>query len=320
MPLPATTAQVAFAPHRETDRWLPESPRRIALQGRPALAWVNIQTAADATQGHIHIGFLDSGERRRLSLPARPGFILPSEMPDTLIVGLEKAVGMLNLIRGHWTPFARIHDTHPRTIINDGEVMPGGRGILFGTKDTLFREPLAHLYYLSFPDQFLSPIADGFVCSNGKVILPLGDDALVFDIDSPRKLVERYFLDSAARRLTRDGTALDLRDAEGLPDGMVDCGDGTVIIAFFNPDRGGDGVARRYRLNTGEALEEWITPGSPRVTCPLLIEHQDQVKLVLTTAVEGMSNDLRQDSPNAGSLFIAETGLKSVPPVDPVRI
>ena len=38
------------------------------------------------------------------ALPARPGFLLPSEIPDTLFVGLEKALGLLNLSKGIWTP------------------------------------------------------------------------------------------------------------------------------------------------------------------------------------------------------------------------
>ena len=44
------------------------------------------------------------------------------------------------------------------------------------------------------------------------------------------------------------------------------------------------GRAVRYRLGTGEMIEEWLTSGSPRVTCPLLVSRPDGVTLVLTTA------------------------------------
>jgi sugar lactone lactonase YvrE len=320
MAITPSIAQVAHTPQRESDRYLPESPRWISLEGRPAMAWVNIQSGADSNHGHVHIGFLDNGERRRFSLPARPGFLLPSEVPDTVIIGLEKAVGMLNLKRGNWIPLARIPDDRPRTIINDGQIVPGGRAILFGTKDVRFEDPIGHLYLMTFPDQQVVAVADGMICSNGKVIRPLGDDAIVFDIDTPRKLIERYFLDLGKRQLTRDGIALDFRKEEAFPDGMVDCGDGSIIVAFYNPFRGGDGFARRYRVNSRERVEEWTIPGSPRVTCPMLMKHDGRVKVVFTTAVEGMPDAMRRLSPNAGALFIANTALSDCPEPEVVHL
>ncbi|CAN5430119.1 SMP-30/gluconolactonase/LRE family protein [soil metagenome] len=320
MSIPRTIAQVAFTPKGEADRYLPESPRIVQVDGRAALCWINIQTGPNATTGSVHIGFLDNGERRRFGLPARPGFILPCEIPNTLVVGLEKTIGMLNLARGAWTPLAKITDTRARTIINDGEVLPGGHGIVFGTKDVSFLESIAHLYLMTLPDQQISVLADDMLCSNGKILLNLGQDAILFDIDTAKKLVERYYLDVGKHQLIRDGIAIDLRDDPAFPDGMVDCGDGSVIIAFYNPNCGGDGVARRYRLSGGELVEEWIIPGSPRVTCPLLFKHQDQIKVLFTTAVEGMPADMRATSPNAGALFIASTTLTSIPDVDVVRL
>jgi sugar lactone lactonase YvrE len=90
---------------------------------------------------------------------------------------------------------------------------------------------------------------------------------------------------------------------------MVDAGDGTVIIAFYNPAPVEVGRAIRFDLHTGEATEEWTTPGSPRVTCPLLVERDGQVRLVLTTATEGMPDRDRRRCPAAGDLFWAETKL-----------
>ena len=55
-----------------------------------------------------------------------------------------------------------------------------------------------------------------------------------------------------------------------------------------------------FDLETGEAVHRWVTPGSPRVTCPLLVNRPDGVKVILTTADEGMSNDVRAASPAAG--------------------
>ena len=110
------------------------------------------------------------------------------------------------------------------------------------------------------------------LCSNGKVFASDERGLILYDIDTPTRKVVRYRLDVAARTATPDGVALDLADQVGFPDGMCDCGDGTVIVAFYNPDFAEAGRAVRFNLATGEAVEEWTTPGSPRVTCPLLVK------------------------------------------------
>lgn len=316
--VPTRSARLLVAGDLEADKFLPEGPRLVTLYGRSALVWVNIQTAVDSSRGAIHAFFFDNSERRRWQLPARPGFVLPTDAPDTVFVGLEKALGTLNLASGLWTPFAKLPDTNPRTIINDGEIVPGGRGILFGTKDTSFSEPIAHLYHFQLDHHQLSVLASGQTCSNGKVFADGG--RTLFDIDTPRKVVARYRFDPERCTLSEDGIAIDLRSHEAFPDGMCDSGHGTVIIAFYNPHRGGAGFAERYRLADGVLLERIETPGSPRVTCPLLIEQSGRVKLILTTATEGMPDNLRSTSPHAGQIFIADTLLPDAPTHELVRL
>jgi sugar lactone lactonase YvrE len=213
-----------------------------------------------------------------------------------------------------------IPDDHPRTIINDAEIVPGGKAIVFGTKDTQFKEPIAHLYLHTVDDNRLSVLADKQLCSNGKVFATDERGLILFDIDTPTRTVARYRLDVDARTATPDGTALDLSSHIGFPDGMCDCGDGTVIVAFYNPGFAEDGKAVRFSLTTGEALEEWTTPGSPRVTCPLLVKRPYGVKLILTTATEGMPKDMRAKCPNAGCLFIADTQFADCPQPEVVQL
>lgn len=314
--IPSTRAEVLYRQSSEADRFLPEGPRAITLEGRDALAWVNIQTTADSTHGDIHVRFSD-GEHRTYSQERRPGFLLPTDKPNCLLVGREKEIGILDLTVNHFTPLAAIDDTHPRTIINDGEIVPGGRAVVFGTKDVKFSEPIANLYLFTLDDRRIMTLAGRQTCSNGKVIREDDRGLLLFDIDTPKRNVVRYRLDLAGGRLHEPQVVLDLRDQTGFPDGMVDAGDGSIIIAFYNPDPVPDGRAVRFDLRTGTALEVWIVPGSPRVTCPLL--QQDRA-LILTTAVEGMPTNQRQISPAAGDLFIAMTTLKTVPQAEQVVI
>jgi sugar lactone lactonase YvrE len=318
--IPSTEARVLITADSEEDRFLPEGPQNVVVDGREALAWVNIQTAHDATRGAVHLRFWDTGECRKLPHPSRPGFLVPTDRPNVVFVGQGKEVGTLDLQSGEWVPLARIPDDDPRTIINDGRCVPGGRSVVFGTKDVRFQDPIAQLYLFTLEDRRVAVLADGQTCSNGKVFAREGHDLILFDIDTPRRSVMRYRLDLERRSLEAEGMAVNLQDVEGFPDGMVDAGERTAIIAIYNPFRGGAGRALRYDLISGGLMEEWITPGSPRVTCPLLLERGDSVNLVLTTAVEGMPKEQRRQSPEAGNLFIADTTLQRVPPAHVLHI
>jgi sugar lactone lactonase YvrE len=236
-------------------------------------------------------------------------------------VGLDKELRLCDVLNADWSPpLATIPDHNPRTIINDGNVVPGGKAIAFGTKDTEFKEPIANLYLYTVDDNRVSVLADKQTCSNGKVFARDSHGLILYDIDTPTRKVARYRLDVAARTATPDGIAVDVSNQTGFPDGMCDCGDGTAIIAFYNPDFAAAGQAIRFNLSTGGAIEKWTTPGSPRVTCPLLVKRPDGVKLILTTATEGMPAEMREKCPNAGCLFIADTSLSSCPEPEVVRL
>ena len=295
-------AKVWLTPERDEDRFLPEGPRALTLSGREAVAWVNIQTAADAVTGAIFARFWDTGEVLRFDLHDRPGFFLPTTRPDTLLLGAGKRLLLYKPLTREVEELATIPDASPRTIINDGEVVPGGRAVVFGTKDVNFAEPLGHLYLFATDSRRLTQVAGTMTCSNGKVLHRHLDRLDLWDIDTPRRDIRRFEvgLDPPAATATRD--RLDLSGEAGFPDGMCDAGDGTVIVAFYNPEPAAHGVAKRFRLADGAVLDEWRTPGSPRVTCPLLVRG----KLILTTAVEGMPADQRSACPHAGSLFIAD--------------
>ncbi len=315
-----TDAAVWLSPAREEDRFLPEGPRPVVVDGRDAVAWVNIQIGVDATGGEVHVRFWDTHERRFFALPKRPGFLLPTSRPGFVLLGLEKEVGFFDLARGFWQPLAAITDPDPRVIINDGEPVPGGGAVVFGTKDVRFAEPIAHLYMYTLADNRVTRIVDGMTCSNGKVFLPDADAAVLLDIDTPTKVVRRYRINVAEHTAALDGVALDLTGEAAFPDGMVGCGDDTVIVAYYDPTPAGHGRAVRYKLGSGEVVEEWRTPGSPRVTCPMLVQRPDGVRLLLTTATEGMPADQRAACPQAGSLFLAETRFRTAPPQQVLQV
>src|SRR5262249_1693240 len=153
-------------------------------------------------------------------LPARPGFLRPTDRPGVIFVGREKDLGTLDLATGEWQTLATIPDANPRTIINDGTVVPGGDAVVFGTKDLRFAARTAHLSLFTLADRHVTVLAAAQTCSNGKVFARNGDGLILYDIDTPRRVVSRYRFDVRRRTAMADGVAIDLRSIEGFPDGM----------------------------------------------------------------------------------------------------
>jgi sugar lactone lactonase YvrE len=107
---------------------------------------------------------------------------------------------------------------------------------------------------------------------------------------------------------------LDLNDVAAFPDGMVGTADGKgVIISFYNPEPAEAGETRYYDLDSQKCELVWETPKSPQNTCPLLIERDGKIQLVITTAVEHMTVERQAESTNAGALFIVETPFDVAP-------
>ena len=136
----------------------------------------------------------------------------------------------------------------------------------------------------------------------------------LLDIDTPTKQVVRYSLNVATGELSEPEVVVDLTSGDDFPDGMIATPDGqSVIIAFYNPNEVDFGAARQYSLQDGSLEAVWTVEKSPRVTCPQLVRIDGSVKLILTTADEGMTPEQQARHTNAGCLFIADTDFDDVP-------
>ncbi|HSG73095.1 MAG TPA: SMP-30/gluconolactonase/LRE family protein [Planctomycetaceae bacterium] len=298
-------ADVLFRPDTAELRHLPEGPIDL---GHGRFSWVGIQHGPESTVGSLNIFDLNTGENRHYPLDGRPGFAFPTENPAEFLIGLERRLIVFNIETGESRILTEgIDGDVAGTIINDGVDFP--EGVIFGTKELTFTQPIAGLYLWHKQQQKLSKLNGGQICSNGKVIHKTDWGHALLDIDTPTKKIVVYRVDVEQGTAPEPGTVLDLNDVPAFPDGMIMAPDQNgAIISFYNPEDADYGETRHYSLETGECLTIWRTPKSPRATCPLLIEHDGKTKIVITTAVEGMSEEKqRQVSPNAGCLFAAET-------------
>jgi sugar lactone lactonase YvrE len=303
--------EVLFRPEHDELRFLPEGPYPC---GSGKFSWVAIQHGGEARVGSLNVFDLKTRQNRTYELPGRPGFAFPTTQNDAFVIGLERTLGIFDAEDSEWSVFATNIDQEVEgTIINDGIVYD--EGLIFGCKDLQFREKKAGLYLWRRRDRGLFCLRNDQVCSNGKSLLTLGGRPTLLDIDSPTKTVVAYPIDLKAPRLGEPKVVIDLRDGDGVPDGMVITADEkSAIVALYNPNDAPYGEARQYSLATGKLEAVWHTDGSPQVTCPALVEIDGKVKLVLTTAVEHMPPERQAKHPNAGCIFISDTPFDRAPP------
>ncbi len=292
-------------PDTDELRYLPEGPYSLA---ESLISWVGIQHGPDSTVGSLNRYDLDSGENESFELPGRPGFAFPCSTGNKFVVGCERSLGIFDIARRSWAPFCEGIDSDvDNTIINDG--MAYENNLIFGTKDLEFATKKAGLYLWRGNDEQLIRLRNDQICSNGKAIRQGASGLELIDIDSPTRQVVVYPIDIDAGVLGEATVLLDLTADPAVPDGAVLTPDGSgLIVSMFNPNIADHGETRLYDLSTGELLITWQAPGSPQNTCPALVRHDGSLQLIITTAIEHMSDEAKQQCPNAGRLFLADTG------------
>ncbi|MFM9066524.1 MAG: SMP-30/gluconolactonase/LRE family protein [Planctomycetota bacterium] len=308
-------ARLLYRPESAELRFLPEGPYPL---GDGVFSWVAIQHGAAATTGSLHLFHLQTGQNERYDLPGRPGFAFPiecpaGEIPHQFVVGLERHVGCFDLRTREFTPWVGPVDAAvENTIINDGVLCEGG--VLFGCKDLKFATKKAGLYLLANDRQTLHTLRRDQICSNGKQLVRRDNQWLLLDIDSPTKMVVGYPINLQTGAIGEPQMVLDLTAGPSFPDGMELTPDAqSIIISFYDPRDVPHGETRQYRIANGQLEALWRTPRSPRATCPRLIPSAGKLHLVITTAVEDMSDSQLQTHDQAGCLFIADTSFTSRP-------
>ncbi|MGA3241864.1 MAG: SMP-30/gluconolactonase/LRE family protein [Bryobacteraceae bacterium] len=317
-------AQSCFEPASEELRYLPEGPRVLRNHpGGALLGWVAIQHAANLREGSINVLDLASRQNKSFPLPGRPGFFAETARPGVVLVGLERRLVYVDLLTGNLEdPGIQVTDDE-RVIVNDGLAVDGG--VLFGTKHLEFNLPIAALYFFDSATRRVHTVLGGETCSNGKILRRSADSATLIEIDSTPKTITRYRLDAALEHVLEQSLVTAADALPAIPDGLRPSPGGedgpggeSVIVAFYNPGAVADGVAQQLRLSDGTVLCEWRIPGSPRVTCPEFVEVEGKVKLVFTTAVEGMPAATRRLAFGAGNLYIADTPFQQMPALPPL--
>lgn len=300
-------AEPLSIPDTPSLRYLPEGP--MALKDH-VVSWVGIQHGADSLIGSLNVLDLKNMKNESYELPGRPGFAFPTTENDLFVIGCERSLGLFHLQDHSWKVLCEgVDQAVQNTIINDGWAV--GDQLIFGTKDLEFATQKAGLYLYHGSTGQLKQLRADQICSNGKAILTdQENNAHLLDIDSPTRKLVSYPIDLVKGQLGEAKVVIDFEGDPAVPDGAVLTPDGTgVVVSMFRPEAAAYGETRLYDLQTGELRVVWQTNGSPQNTCPAFVRVDGDLKLLITTAVENMSEEDQQQCPNAGRLFLADTHL-----------
>lgn len=286
-------------------RFLPEGPYPF---NERQFSWVAIQHGSDSNVGSVNLFDWTTKTNQSFPLPGRPGFAFGTDRGN-LVVGCERNVVLFDPRTGLIRQLIDGVDSHTSgTIINDGIAWQDN--LIFGTKDLEFKTKKAGLYFWRGRDRKLFLLRSDQICSNGKCILPIDDQHIaLLDIDTPTKKVVQYTINTESGAIEQEKIVADLADDIAFPDGMTASLDGeSVWISMYNPNPAPFGRTIQVDLESGAIVDEVLTPDSPQATCPQWFVFEDQLFLVITTAIEHMSSDRLRESSSAGALYFYPMG------------
>jgi sugar lactone lactonase YvrE len=233
-------------------------------------------------------------EARRMG--ERVGFVLLTEDPAVVVLGLKSGLASHSLADGTTSFLARPEPDLPGNRLNDGAAAPDG-SIYFGSLNEADRQPTGQFYHWAAGR--ISRFGTATVTTNGPAIDT--EARLLYATDSSRKRVFRH-------RLHEDGTLgpakdfVAFREGDGTPDGMTVDAEGHVWICHF---RGG-----RVTRFDPEGEPVLIVPiPTPQVT-KLAFGGPDLATIYVTTAARDLDRDI---DPLAGHVFSLEAGVRGRP-------
>ncbi|MGN6300127.1 MAG: SMP-30/gluconolactonase/LRE family protein [Angustibacter sp.] len=257
------------------------------------LRWVDI------LRGRLHAVRLDGSDHQVRQFDHPVSAVVPRRGGGLAVAG-DSGV----LLLGPGGELEAMCPVEPRTSGNrlgDVGVDPAGR-LWLGTLDREMLVGRGALYRLD-PDRRLTQVLSGTSVANGIGWSPEGD--------------RMYFIDSATWRVdvldydVRDGSATDRRPwvsidhADGSPDGLAVDADGGVWVALW-----AGGQVRRY---TAQGRLDAVLPVPVRQVTSCCFAGPELDVLAITSARVEMDQRSLQLEPSAGSVFLADPGVRGLP-------
>jgi len=257
------------------------------------LYWVDIEKR----QLHLYTpatgedNFFDTGERVGTVVPVATGGALVALQDGVYWMGLQDGDKQF------------IVNPLPDSVrFNDGKCDPLGR-LWVGSMHLRGKKGAATLYMMD-NQQEIHPKLDSVTISNG-IIWSL-DSKTMYYIDTPTRQVRAFDFSPEGGEISNPRVAIQVPEENGAPDGMTIDEEGMLWIGHW-----GGSMVGRYNPDTGELIQKIEVPALNVTACAFGGENLE--KLYITTASIGMSEEQKEQYPQAGGLFVVEPGVSGVP-------
>ncbi len=287
--IPSTPAEILY----KTDALLGEGAFWNAKNEQ--LYWVDIN------KNQAHIFDPKTNTNQTFNAPSQVGTIIPITDHEVMLA-LVDGLYILNTLNGKIEPYMLVDHQGKNVRFNDGKADPSGR-MWVGTLDLDFSSPIGRLYMFDNTGNIKKQNLEVTV-SNGLVWNQAKDK--MYYIDTPSRKIVSFDYNDENGEIQNEKTVVTIQEKYGLPDGMTIDEHDNLWVGMWN----GSAVLC-FDSNTGDILHKVDVPAYNVTSCAFGGKDFDQ--LYITTSTEDMSNKQKQDLPNAGSLFVADVGVKGVP-------
>lgn len=260
-----------------------------------ALYWVDIKRPA------IFRFQPGIGQTGHWPMPLPIGCASPTLTAGQMVFADAAGFGTLNLLSGELFRIANPESDLQGNRFNDGKVDRAGR-FWAGTIDDRCVKPTGSLYRLD-PDHSVHRMASGFICSNGLGWSP--DDRIMYFVDSITRTLWSYEFDLRSGALGKRRVFAQLRDDDGVFDGLTVDSEGYVWVAVW------DGW-RVIRYAPDGSIDREVRFPVQRPSSCMFGGHDLKTLYVTSACVELGCKELRT-GPLAGALFALQCDVAGLP-------
>ena len=249
----------------------------------------------------VHIYNPETKTNRSFPTPSRVGTVVP-QTDSTAVIALEDGIYIINTENGNIKVLSDVEKEMTYNRFNDGKCDPNGN-LWVGSMHLEQMIPMGSVYKISATGETIKMI-DSVTISNG--IVWTKDATTMYYIDTPTQNIQAFDFDVTTSTLSNERTAVYISEAIGFPDGMAIDEEDMLWVGLWN----GNAVGR-FNPKTGELISKIEVPAHNVTSCAFGGKNLD--KLYITTASVDMTEDEKTKYPLAGSLFVADPGVKGVP-------
>ena len=254
----------------------------------------------DILDKQVHIYNPASKENKSFSTPSMVGTVVPAAGNEA-IIALVDGIYMIDTENGSIKPFSDVEADKPGNRFNDGKCDPAGR-FWVGSMHFDQSAPEASLYMIN-QDGFYNKMLDSITISNG--IVWTKDHKTMYYIDTPTKNIRAFDYDVSTGAISNERVAVTVPDSLGSPDGMAIDEEDKLWVGMWN----GNAVVR-FDPIAGKMISKIEVPAHNVTACAFGGENLD--RLYITTARVDMTEEELTKYPDAGSIFVADPGVKGV--------